>query len=140
LHAADRDAAAFASLMAAQRLASTTGDRIAYQTALVEAATSPIDLAALAIEIAVIADRRIPNAARFAASDLTASIAMCYGAAIAALATAHINVDLLTEEQDAELLTKASELRARSQALGKQAHGLALVVRPVLSDATGGRA
>lgn len=122
LQAADRDAAAFANLMDAQRAAAASGNRLSYRAALTEAAVSPIDLAELALEVAEIAARRTPNAPRFAASDLTASVAMCRGAVEAALATAQINIALLTDEQDAGLHTLAAELRARCRGLDERLH------------------
>jgi formiminotetrahydrofolate cyclodeaminase len=134
--AADRDATAFVNLMGAQRVAASTGDRAAYRVALSEAARSPIELAALALEVAVIAERRIPNAARFAASDLTAGIAICYGVVAAALATARINVALLADEQTAEMQELAKDLQAQCQALGRRAQGLTPIFATALySDA-----
>lgn len=123
-HAADRDAAAFADLMDAQRAATASGNRHGYRVSLTEAAVSPIDLAELALEVAEIAERRTPNAPRFAASDLTASVAMCRGAVEAALATAQINIALLVDERDPDLHTLAAELRARCRGLDERLHRL----------------
>lgn len=97
----DRDLVILNQLLAAQRAKRQTGEQQAYLEALLAAAQSPMDVARAVIDLLQTVSRHIAMSSRFTVSDLAASAALAEGAARAALATAEINLVLLSEEAGA---------------------------------------
>jgi len=124
LGAADRDMAALASLLDAQRAArfATPEQRAAAQaevaTALGRAAVVPAETAEHALELLRLIRRAVPFATRFTVSDLGAAAALASGAAEASLLMCEVNLALIGNDADfADLHARVAGIRQQAPAI-----------------------
>jgi len=101
---ADSDIATLDVLLAAQRnlKAGEHGGQERYETALGDAARSPLAIGDASLELLRLIEAELPRAARFTVSDLGAAAVLMEGACRAAFLTAEVNIVLLREISDSE--------------------------------------
>ena len=125
--AADRDMAALATLLDAQRASRAAGpDRKpaaqrAVADALRGAAVAPAELAEDALRLLRLVRRAVPFATRFTVSDLGAAAALASGATEASLLMSEVNLALIGEAPDlAELGARIARIRQQAPAIAAE--------------------
>lgn len=118
--APDRDIAAFEHLVQTQReikrlpAGEQEAARERLNSAYLQAAGVPLGLAREALELMRLAERGLPFASRFTASDIGAAAALARGALEAALLTVDANLSYLEDDVVASLLEEMSAMRAEA--------------------------
>ncbi|MBA2453740.1 MAG: cyclodeaminase/cyclohydrolase family protein [Chloroflexia bacterium] len=135
--AADSDLDVLDVLLNAQRHMKETGDRQAYQSALIAAARSPYEICRDSLQLLQMIEAQLPLASRFTVSDLGAAGALAMGAIQGAILTTDVNVALLRDEEGIDVTEidriegdSIEVVRAAAEIAGRIASGTLAAIRP----------